>query len=138
MTYLRLATPEDIPFIYSTWLKSFKSDSKEGKSMRTTIFMKYYVKVIDHILQLPDTVINIACDKEDPFVIHGYIVCNKTTIHYIYVKEVLRRLGLSKALIASQNLGDDVVYTHKTNMIAPIVSKLETIDYNPLLLYKGV
>lgn len=133
---LRLATHEDISFIYATWLKSYKSDSSIGNSLRTSVFMKDYVKVIDSILQDKSTVVTICCDNEDAFVIYAYMVSAENLIHYIFVKDAFRRFGLAKALIESKGFFEPIC-THKTRLISNSLENFN-INYNPLLLYKGV
>lgn len=129
---VRPATPEDIPFIYSSWLKSFKHDSQLGKSMRSSVFFENYREIIDSILSRSEVM--IACLAEDPFVILGYLVFSDRVVHYAFVKEVFRGKGILTTL--TNNIPTFLSYTHKTFSLQE--HKLTSMQYNPLLLYRGV
>lgn len=135
---IRLVNPEDIPFIYSTWLKSFKQDSSTGTSMRKTVFMKDYVKVIDAILQDPNTTVFVACKLDEPNIILGYMVFGPNRVfHYIFVKEAFRLFGIARTLFKSNQVDGESFCTHQTRTAAQIIRNYN-ITHNQLLLFKGV
>ncbi len=127
---IRPATEKDIPFVYSTWLKSYRNDSSWiAKETTKTIFFDTYSKVLDKILLNSNT--TIACKNDDPNIIFGYIVHSRNIAHYCYVKEVFRQMGIASDLF--NHIGSGVItdYTHRTKALDKI--KLN-IDYNPFLL----
>jgi len=141
----RFARPDDIPFIYSSWLRSFKHSSALGKSMRSSVFFENYREIIDHILASQHSHVAIACLPDDPNVILGYLVyeivsTREYIFHYCFVKESFRRLGIASALIKSLGHIQNIIHTHKTNCLDGIIDVFTIITashitYNPLLLY---
>ncbi len=98
-TVIRSAIPEDIPFIYSTWLKSYRYDSALGKDCRNTVYYEEYKHVLDGILNDPETTIYVMTAADSPSLIFSYIVTNGLTLHYAYTKEDFRRFGLVRRLV---------------------------------------
>lgn len=140
---IRKAMPADIPFIYSSWLKSFKYGSTLGKSMRKGIFFEQYREVIDLILS--DSQVVIACLKDSPEVILSYLVYESYSmnsnyiIHYAFTKESFRNMKIVNSLVEHMGEIKPIVYTHSTLMLEEllqIVDKQVTMTYNPILLYK--
>lgn len=131
---IRPARPEDIPFIYSSWLKSYKHGSNFGKSTRSTIFFENYREIIDEILISANIV--VACLPEDANVILGYLVHDGSVFHYCFIKQTFRRMGLASMLKSAVCATDPVVYTHETNILKEIDTNKRNMEYNPFLLYK--
>lgn len=137
---IRPASALDIPFIYSSWLKSFKHDSALGKSMRSSIYFEQYREVIDQILE--DSQTFVAHLPDEPNVIIGYIVFESyasiptATIHYAFVKESFRRIGVFTSLLKLIDYSKPWQYTHKTNTLIKVLGSDTDWIYNPLYLYK--
>lgn len=131
---IRLANGNDLPFIYATWLESYRYDSHFGKSHRNNIFFEDYRKVTDLLLQNSD--VFVAASTDDPDIIYGYLVKEQpNTLHYVFVKGPFRRWGIAKALFfaafgAIENR--PVYYTHKTYTAMPVIDKL-----GDSLLFRG-
>lgn len=135
---IREGIGSDLPFIFDSFLKSYKKTSFIGRSCRNGIFFDSYRLIVDRILE--QSKVLVACHKTEPQVIFGYMIFNKTTLHYVFVKEPFWELGIANALYqeASQSL-DQVGFTsmtHKTLMSDRIQSL--KIPYNPFLLYAGI
>lgn len=131
--------PTDIPFIYSTWLDSYRHDSDIGRNLRSSIFYENYQLIIDSLLDKSDILLAVSKDDED--VIFGYMVASKTnnTIHYVFVKHAFRGLGIAKMLFKEQfNNTICITITHKTKYISPLLENKSYFIYNPFTLYKGV
>ena|SRR5271165_6383887 len=121
---IRIALPADLPFIYATWLESFRYDSNFGKSHRNNIFFEDYRKVVDLLLQISD--IFVAVDQDDTNQIYAYLVREcPNTLHYVFTKGPFRRWGIAGALFehAFGKRDYPVEYTHKTYTVIPIVDK---------------
>lgn len=43
----------------------------------------------------------VACDSVEPGVIYGWISFNPSTINYVYVKSLFRKLGIAKLLLVN-------------------------------------
>lgn len=134
---IRLVQSSDIAFIYSTWLNATKYDSDIGKNIRKSVFFEHYRLVIDHILSKETTNVLVACKPDEPSVIFGYLVSEPETIHFCFVKESFRNLGIARSLYESafSDSGEGAVSTtHETQFAEEIIRK--HFDYNPFLLYQ--
>jgi len=98
-TVIRPAQPDDIPFIYSTWLKSYYCDSKVGTDCRKSVFFDEYKLVIDGILKDPKTRVLVTASRLAPNTIYSYVVLSGATIHYCYSKEDFRGFGLVTRMV---------------------------------------
>ena len=130
---IRHANPDDIPFIYATWLNSYRTDSDIGKSVKKSIYFKEYVKVLDSILAKDDTTVLVAVLPRNTAIILGYLVFQPSVIHYAFVKESFRKNNIAKSLLidSAQHFN---FFTHRTKKSEPIIkSKLTQLDYNPFL-----
>lgn len=136
---LRPAVGNDLPFIFDTFLKSYKMSSAIGKSCRNGIFFDNYRLVVDDILE--SSSVTIACHKDEPSVIFGYIIHQGNILHYIFIKEAFRNLGLAKALYNHGLQDTDPLFgylytTHKT-FISEKIESLK-VPFNPFVLFKAI
>lgn len=135
---IRPVQGDDIPFIYSSWLRSYRNDSLVGSSVKKSIFFDNYQRVLDQILSKNTTKTFVVCKPDQPSVIFGYAVTEPSTatLHYVFVKEAFRGFGLTKALLAeafpTQSVSA-VSITHKTKTAARFCAKF---TYNPFSLYQ--
>ena len=121
---IRPPQKEDIEFIYSTWTRSYRHGSAMGKSLNSDAeFYKEYNKVIDWLLSQPDTEVHVACLPDQPPVILGYAVSQKRILHFLFIKEAFKNLGIEESLL--KEIGKIDVYTHKTVSIKKIMHKYE-------------
>jgi hypothetical protein len=109
----------DKPFIYSTWLKNYKSTSLHAKKINDSVFFKNHHDLITRIMNKPGTVVTVAHAHRDPDNIYGYLayetIEGKDVVHYVYVKGVYQRLGIAKALFSYEGIDPkDMVWTHET------------------------
>ncbi len=134
---IRSAVGDDIPFIYSTLLRSYRYDSDLGKSTSKSVFFENYQLVLDKILANPDTQILVACNPAEQNVILGYLIHEPTTLHYVFVKEAFRQLGVATALytFAFDEL-DSVSVTHVTRSVEPLMRSKSRLVFNPFKLYQ--
>jgi len=135
---LRLADVKDIPFLFSAWLKSYRV-AKAVESIHNNIYYAEHHKVLEHILQHFQVL--IASDKSDDSHIYGFAVGGKiegiNTIHYVYVKQTFRRLGIASALLKHFEIPQPTpfFYTHETPVGKSMAKKLNGI-YHPYLINK--
>ncbi len=136
---IRPPTPDDLAFIYSSWLKSYKHDSLLGKSVRTTVYFENYREVLDRLLATSSVL--VACISDEPSVILGYLVHEDSIAHYCFVKESFRRMGIGASLLEYAHLTKKLVqFTHATGKLFSMLDMLVlcrgyNIEYNPFLLY---
>jgi hypothetical protein len=131
---IRDANPDDINFIYSTWLESYRYDSYFGKSHRNTIFFNDYRKVIDRLLEISKTI--VACDPSETSVIYGYLTFEPSVLHYAFTKGPFKRLGVFTTLFNAAFPSGPVEYTHRTYDALPIIIKNERLTHRATLLLK--
>lgn len=97
----RVNEPEDFNFIIATWLNGLFHGNTWFNEIDKEIYFKNYHPLLELLLKNEKTEINIACLKDSPDVILGYAVYTGKTLHYLYVKEVWRHIGIATFLIPS-------------------------------------
>jgi len=138
---IRPASEADVDFIFNSWLKCGRQ-SQSVKSIQNEIYYYHQHKVIEGLLKT--CTVLIACSAEDTLQIYGYLVCGKVenidVIHFIYVKQAYRKLGIANLLLQSQNIDirKPVFITAMVNLLFTIgrgVKKKYPLIYNPYLIY---
>ena len=135
---IRAAQSEDIPFIFSTWLKSYKHSSYFAKRIRYDIFFDNHHSIIERIIAKPTCRALVACLDDDPSVILGYIVFETTkvpTFHYIFIKKAFREMQISKMFLLDEKIDpDSCQFTHWTFDLDKVLKKYPNMIYNPYAL----
>lgn len=131
---IRDAKGTDLAFIYSTWLKSYRSDSAIAARCRTSVFYSAYNPILDRILAATDTLTVVACLPDNPNVILGYLVSQGDLIHYVFIKEDWRQQGIAKTLWEHVGGHEQTVFTHRTKTAEPILDRFPMLIYNPFAL----
>lgn len=140
---IRHATKEDVSFIYNSWLRSFKDSSPWAKLIPNQVFFDNHKKVVSKLLR--DSFVFVACNPDMADQIFGYIVCQPTVgkvavVHYVYIKQPYRRLGIGAALFdrmlhaCEHDRTFPVVATHATYALEVLNTKRIQIVYNPYVL----
>lgn len=129
---LRPACGDDLNFIYSTWLDSYRYDSTVGKSHKNSIFFSEYRKVIDNILAHELTKVVIACFPESEETILAYLVHEPHILHYVYTKGPFQRQGLASELIDKIFPTRPITYSHET------FTAFDLVRHNPDFIHNGI
>jgi len=99
---LRDMVEADYPFLYSSWLKSYKPSRSVGP-LPSNLYWSVVKETIEQILARKGIICKVACNSEDPEQIFGYLVAEDNgalpVCHYLYVKQPFRRLGIARMLI---------------------------------------
>jgi hypothetical protein len=132
---LRAATQADVAFIFNSWLKSFKN-ANAVRGILPPVYFEFQHKVIEALLQRAN--VQVACNPAAENEIWGYAVYETvegvSVLHYAYVKELYRGLGVYRALVAG--LGDGGFYTHETSAFSGLRKKAtQKWIYNPYLAW---
>lgn len=129
---IRPFTEFDLSFIFATWLRGLYYGNSWFREIDKDLFMENYHRVVEAILARPTVEVSVACLKDDPNTILGYVVLERTrqTLHWAFVKEVWRRFGIAKKLIDDQAAITSV--THLTSVGRSL--KPEQIKFNPFLV----
>jgi GNAT superfamily N-acetyltransferase len=117
--------PEDLPFIYSTWLLGLYHGNSWFKLIDKTVYFEHYKKIVEALLIT--SMVQVACLESDRDVIVGYSIHRDNRLHWIFVKKAWRRLGVAKALMPE---GINTV-THLTGLGKTLMPK-EWV-FNPFL-----
>jgi len=130
---------EDRSFIYSSWLKSYRNGTG-CRNVDNSIYFFNHHKVVESLLQRAKTI--VCCNSDDPKVIYGYVVYEEVegsfVLHYVYVKNIYRKLGLAKKMLAETKHDFNVLgcYTHQTGVGIAKEEKYNLL-YHPYLLING-
>jgi ribosomal protein S18 acetylase RimI-like enzyme len=136
---MRAATQDDIPFIYNSWLKSFKEGSPWARHITNTVYYANHKKVIQSLLNKSQVV--IACNPDDETQILGYVCFTPgplTFVHYLYVKVPYRKLSIGKSLMLVATTEHSptlpILATHVTNIWNTVLKVKWNMFYNPYIL----
>ena len=135
---LRTMVEDDLPFLFNSWLKSYRF-SHFGEKITNTIYFEDHHKVIEAILYKSKVL--VACSNDDSSHLYGYIVTGEEegilVLHFIYVKHTFRNMGIGKTLLDAVGHSSDVasVYTHHTRIADKLASKYNFV-YHPYLMFE--
>jgi len=140
---LRYGQVDDHPFIYSSWLKSFR-DSSVIRRVPNSVYFAQHHKLIEKTLTAPTTKIVVSVATDDPGQIYGYVVGSYDDtgpiLHWVYCKHVFRGCGISRELeaaIVDGAAADTVRYTHRVNECDEILKRRGYI-YNPYIFWSHI
>jgi hypothetical protein len=130
---LRGPLPSDMPFILSSWLRSYRR--ARAVSDVGPIYYAGQEAVIRRLVSR--SMVALACNPEDPSTVLGYVVFERVRsgglVHYVYVKELVRRCGLAERLMGEVP-GPFRSHTHETRAegVARLKARFPSV-YNPYL-----
>ena len=126
---LRSVRKQDIPFILATWLRGLRFGNNWYKLIHKHVYFTVYHAVIEQILEKPQTTVTIACLKDDPDVILGFVVYENARLHWVYVKQAWRKIGIAKSLVPDTI----TVVSHLTEVGKALMLK-KNLAFNPFFL----
>ena len=135
---IRSAMPEDLNFIFNSWLVSYRN----GKPTHNIDNPFYYAgqhKLMERIIR--QSKILLAVDAENTEDIYGYLIWEEIdgvfVMHYAYVKQTFRRLGLIHKLLKEAGRNSELtgIYTHDSKC-AKFVGQRLNLYYNPYVLFE--
>lgn len=122
----------DKSFVMATFLRGlYYGDSWFGQIPKR-IFMENYKKVAEAIIANPNTVIKVACLKDDEDVIIGYsmLSADYSTIHWVFVKSAFRKQGIGKALVPQY----PTAVSHLSDVGRKLLSRFTDCIFNPFAI----
>lgn len=137
---IREAKPQDVRFILSTWLNHFKNHSYFAKRITNGVYYPWHEKIAKRILGKPQTNILMATLPGDPEVLLAFLVYERSEIdppiiHFAFVKETWRKMGIAKELIMHSKINlHESIFTHWTYDADQLVKKFHGMIYNPYKL----
>jgi ribosomal protein S18 acetylase RimI-like enzyme len=137
---MRPYMPEDQAFLFNSWLKSFRNGTVCNNVDNSVYYTNQHI-VIERLLQTSKVI--VCCNSEDPRIIYGYCVYEhiqgQFVLHYIYVKNIYRKLGLARKLLEETKHDFSVLgcYTHQT-VIGDRNDEKFNLIYHPYILMNTV
>ena len=136
----------DEPFVYHSWLKSYRGTWSDGLNPVRHVEKERYYKNQSELIGdlLATSVVLVAANSEDIDQIFGYIVGLPIDlglcIHYIFVKQPFRKLGVATLLFSelqrgTKTQGLEVFSTHATGVFHDILGPKFGITYDPYILW---
>lgn len=131
---IRKATEADVPFIFSSWLKSYRQSPTVRNIANTSYYTEHH-KVIENLLQSCE--VYVACKDTDTAEIYGFICAEVVSgifvLHYVYTKHTYRGLGIANQLLSAYERADGAaMYTHFTMPATKLAEKYMFV-YNPYI-----
>lgn len=127
-TILRTATYDDLPFIYSTWLKGLYHGNSLYRKIDQGVFYEKYHQVLEALLNRSN--VRLVCLADEPDVILGYCVHSDRVLHWVFVKKAWRGKGIAKTLIPDNT----TTVSHLTKSGESIMKKKKPEwKFNPFL-----
>lgn len=128
---VRDTVDSDRNFILATFLRGLYYGESWFSAIPKHIFMQNYKKIAEAILNSPNTIVKIACLKEDPNVILGYSILSAdySTIHWVYCKTVWRRRGVARSLCPAY----PATVSHLSALGKQLMIKLPNTVFNPFI-----
>jgi hypothetical protein len=129
---IRDASEADVPFIFNSWLKSYRNSSA-CRSVTNPVYFAFQHRLIEDLLQ--HSFVKVVHAASDSNQLLGYIVYGEQEgikiIHYVYVKHAFRNMGMCKMMLQDSGVVGGF-YTHETPSGARAAEKLQLV-YNPYL-----
>lgn len=131
-------TSDEYDFIYDSWILSFKKSVWAG-CVPNSLWFDTQRTVIREILDRGATVlvaVSPIAGREDEFPgirrVMGYVVAEPKhhVLHWLYVKNDYRGMGIGKALLAAVCPDGEWLYTHRTKASAGFLGR--RFVWNPI------
>lgn len=139
----RQAVPADVPFVLDAWLESFRLSHSAGP-IRMSRYRDVYREEIAAVLGRPATRAMVAFNSEDPEQLFGFVVHGREffgvgpwkILHYVYVKNFCRRLGLATDLLRAAGLdpAEPFLYPYRTAIAGKLIQKWPGMRYEPMVV----
>lgn len=94
---IRPANVDDLPFIYSTWLKNLYYGCPFYRDVDRKTYFSSYKHIVTGLLSR--ATVKVCCLKEEPEVVLGYSVHEGEILHWVYVKKAWRGLRIASCLV---------------------------------------
>jgi hypothetical protein len=116
----------DINFILDSWLKTLRNNNDTFRLIDRDVYKTVYPEVVRSLVNNSHVMMCVL--KEDDDVILGYAVYHGTKLHWVFVKDQWRGLGIMKDLVPQCIMQ----VSHYTKSFIPIMKKNQW-SYNPFL-----
>lgn len=140
---IRPAEVTDIPFVYNSWLKSYR-DAPAVRNVPNSIYFDAHHKLIEGVFGSQGLNVWVACDAQESERIYGYLVAEKieadVVVHFVYVKHSSRGQGIARAL--EQEIlklsPERIWFTAQNKALENKLVKERKYSFNPYLFWSKV
>lgn len=85
--------------IFSDWMKSLRYGNDWFELIDTACYYNAYEKLIHHFLDKNECTVRLAVLSDEPDTCLGWSLFEADRLHYIYVKEAFRRMGIGRSVL---------------------------------------
>lgn len=110
---LRPAEESDLQYVVKSWLRSYWHDSDYARAQGRVYHVEHRRLVLRLIQQ---GAVTVAAWSGDPDTIIGFACTRAGVVHYVYVREEFRRMGIAHLLVGPM-ASHPVEYTHRTSIL---------------------
>ena len=122
---VRLATADDLPFIYSSWYRAHRPYQKHVANPEYADGHNARMRTL-----LAHSKVLVAYSRDYPDEILGYAVIEGDTVHFVYTKTSYRRMGVASGLV----MGGYRYYSHWMGEQGRSFAEAVGLIYNPYRL----
>ena len=111
---LRPGVAADLPFAVNSWLRSYRIGNNANVLAKRIPHDAYYADAGFKgaiIRRLTHSTLTVAVDADDSETIYGWACTDPDVVHYVYVKDVMRRKGIGRALCPSASVATCITDT---------------------------
>lgn len=142
MWQLRPPAAEDVSFVFSSWLRSYR-DAPAMANLTNTVYYKEMHRCIERVIQSDTCRVAVCCSAEpgDENVIFGYAIGealgSELVLHWNYVKHPFRGFGIGKALETEllKNPHNTITYSCHSKLSRALLKNRPDYVYNPFRLW---
>ncbi len=128
----------DSAFIIQSFLRSYWTGAIRETPVKSATYYKEHHAWIMRVFQTTGYAILVAHAAGEYDAILGWALVearDPVILHYVYVKEALRQMGLARRLIEAATIDPrTMVYTHVTRIGNTIMRRYPEATYNPWIL----
>jgi len=104
-------TADEFPFIFDSWARSFRRSPWAG-CVPNHLYDAVSRECSKGILDRPDARVVVALPDPDTRRVMGYYVAEPGVLHWLYVKDSFRRMGIGRRLLEHATAGHDGPWTY--------------------------
>lgn len=120
---IRPATGDDVPWIFSSWLKSFREHGSNCGRIAKETYWAEQRRIINAVTSTPGCVTLVACPSENAQQILGWLCGRRMSereigFYYGHVKSERRQQGIMRALVQAFGVNEHTrcYYAHHTRL----------------------
>lgn len=142
---VREPTNSDTNFITNSWLESFRQGGYMNATVPNRVYFNQHHRILEKIV--PRSRILVACNSTDTRQVFGWICAElmdrHLVIHYIYIKDDFRQMGIASRLVRllldTQDVVKNVILTtHQTWKSKVLIQGRREWDLKPMAERHGI